>query len=242
MKIRIAYVDEPPFYWTAPHGTVTGADIDLAETVLRSCGATDIEYLRVPFDALLPGVQQGRWEMNVPIFITPERALQVAFSRPVWALGDGFLVQAGNPKALTSYSALAACADARLGVIAGQVQIASAKAAGVGDGQFTVFKDQPDAIAALQTGKIDAFAATAVGNHAAAQAHPGTQAVAHPAAQGAPAPRGAFSFAPNNSTLREAVNGQLQRYLGSADHRARMASHGLSGAEIDGALLAPLPG
>lgn len=69
-----------------------------------------------------------------------------------------------------------------------------------------------------------------------------TQAVAHPAAQNAPAPRGAFSFALNNSILRKAVNGQLQRYLGSADHRARMASHGLSDAEIDSALLASLPG
>ena len=68
--------------------------------------------------------------MNVPIFVTPKRSEDVAFSVPVWALGDGFLVHAGNPKGLTGYAAVAQRADARLGVIPGQVQLDSAKAAG----------------------------------------------------------------------------------------------------------------
>jgi polar amino acid transport system substrate-binding protein len=126
MRIRIAYIEEPPFYWTAADGAVTGADIELAGAVLRAIGVTAIDYVPTSFDEFLPGVQARRWDMNVPIFMTPERARQVAFSRPVWALGDGFLVQPGNPKVLTSYEALAAQADARLGIIAGQVQVASA--------------------------------------------------------------------------------------------------------------------
>ncbi len=143
MKVRIAYIEEPPYYWTAEDGSVVGADIELADAVLRAAGVTSIQHLPVSFDELLPGVQRGRWDMNVPIFVTAERAQHVAFSLPVWALGDGFLVQPGNPKALTSYKALAAHDDARLGIIAGQVQFDSARSAGVGDGQIVMFRDQP---------------------------------------------------------------------------------------------------
>lgn len=236
MKIRLAYIDEPPFCWTAQDGVITGADIALAEAVLRAIGVTHIEHIHTSFNEFLPGVQQGRWDMNVPIFVTRERALQVVFSHPVWALGDGFLVRPGNPKALNSYPALAAHGHARLGVIAGQVQIESAKKAGVKDSQFVVFRNQPEAIAALQTGEIDAFAATAIGNRAAAEANSAVEAVAHPAAAGASVPTGAFSFAKTNLALHQAVNGQLRRYLGSAEHRAQMARFGINHTEIDGAL------
>lgn len=239
MKMRIAYIEEPPFYWTAEDGAVVGADIELADAVLRAIGVNSIQHVPTSFDEFLPGVQQGRWDMNVPIFVTPERAQHVAFSVPVWALSDGFLVQPGNPKALTSYPALAGRRDARLGVIAGQVQVGSAKSAGVDDGQLVVFKNQPEAIAALVAGQIDAFAATAIGCRAAAGGNPALEAVAHKAGQGSQVPVGAFSFAKDNHALLQAVNQQLRRYLGSADHRARMAKYGITHTEIDGVLPRP---
>src|SRR5580698_80494 len=36
MKVTIAYIDEPPFGWTKADGTATGADIDLADAVLKA--------------------------------------------------------------------------------------------------------------------------------------------------------------------------------------------------------------
>lgn len=234
MKVRIAYIEEPPFYGTGPDRSATGADIELAEVVLRAAGVSSIEYHLTTFEELLHGVQAGRWDMNVPIFATPERPRQVAFSVPVWTLGDGFLVRRGNPKGLTSYEAVAARSDVRLGVIPGQVQIGAASSAGVGDGQLVMFRDQPEAIAALRAGKIDAFAATALGNRAAASAHEELQAVAHEAAGEGRSPVGAFSFSQGNHALLRAVNEQLHGYLGSADHRARMAKYGFTDREIDG--------
>ncbi|MFT4063610.1 transporter substrate-binding domain-containing protein [Paraburkholderia sp.] len=236
MKVRIAYIDEPPFYWTREDHSVTGADIELAEVVLRAIGVSGIEHHLIAFDELLPGVQEGRWDMNVPIFVTPGRAERVAFSAPVWAIGDGFLLQRGNPKALTSYAAVAARGDARLGLVAGQVQIDSARSAGVGDSQIVVFKNQPDAVAALLDGKIDAYASTAVGNRVLAGANAELEAVAHPRANERRAPVGAFSFSKSNQRLLRAVNAQLGQYLGSADHRARMARYGLTETEIDGVI------
>lgn len=236
MKIRIAYLDEPPFYWTGPDGSATGADIELADTVLHAIGVTTIDHHKTSFEELLPGVQAGRWDMNVPIFATAERAQHVAFSMPVWTIGDGFVVHRGNPKALTGYEAVAARADTRLGVIPGQMQYHAARSAGVSDAQLVEFKDQPDAVAALLAGKIDAFTGTALGGRVLAAANPELEAVAHDVSGKGNAPAGAFSFSKNNTRLLDAVNQQLRRYLGSADHRARMAQYGFTSAEIDGVL------
>ena len=233
MKIRIAYVEEPPFYWTGDDGAATGSEIELAEVVLRSIGAESVDYQPVAFEELLPGVDSGRWDLNVPIFVTPERARAVAFSVPVWSLGDGFLVRRGNPKALTSYRALAARADARLGVIPGQVQVDSARSDGVSDDQLVLFTDQAEAVATLRAGRIDAFAATAVGNRVVAEAEHELESVAVDSVVAAAAPVGAFSLSRSNDALLKALNAQLRAYLGSPDHRARMARFGITRTEID---------
>lgn len=240
MKVTIAYIEEPPFGWTDEAHAATGADIELAETVLRSIGVTHIEHHLTTFSELLPGVQAGRWDMNVPLFVTRERASQVAFSVPVWAIGDGFLVRAGNPKCLDSYQAVAARDDARLGIIAGQVQHQSARVAGVRDDQFVIFEAQSAAIDALRSGAIDAYASTAVGNRILAARIGAEQfeAVEHPSAQaaGQHAPLGAFSFNKDNGRLLSAVNERLKTYLGSADHLARMAKYGITECEIGPAI------
>jgi polar amino acid transport system substrate-binding protein len=233
MKIRVAYIEEPPFYFTAPDQSVTGSDIELAQVVLSAIGVTFIEYVPTTFGEFLPGVEAGRWDMNVPIFVSAERAKRVAFSLPVWAMGDGFVIPAGNPKALTSYEAVART-GARLGTIAGTVQIGAAKSAGATDSQIVVFKDQPDAIAALLAGKIDAFVGTAVGNRALAAGHKKLETIAHAQSKDGKVPVGAFSFSKNNGNLLQAVNDQLRGYLGSADHRARVAKYGITASEIDG--------
>ncbi|PCE22952.1 amino acid ABC transporter substrate-binding protein [Paraburkholderia acidicola] len=234
MKVRIAYIEEPPFYWTGEDRSVKGADIELAEVILRAIGASSIDYQVTTFPELLPGVQAGRWDMNVPIFVTAERAKDVAFSVPVWTLGDGFVVHRGNPKALTSYDAVATRSDARLGIIPGQVQFDAAKSAGVSDSQIVMFKEQAEAVAALLAGKIDAFAATAVGNRVIVDANQELEAVAHESSKDGRSPVGAFSFSKDNHSLLQAVNAQLRDYLGAADHRARMAKYGITHTEIDG--------
>jgi polar amino acid transport system substrate-binding protein len=233
MRVIIAYLEEPPFYWTGEDHCATGADIELADVVLRAIGVSSIEHQSTSFEELLPGVQEGRWDMNVPIFVTPERAGRVAFSVPVWSLGDGFLLCQGNPKALTSYRAVAARNDARLGIVAGTIQYDAAMSAGVSDSQIVAFKDQPHAIDALLAGEIDAYASTAVGSRVLASANKELEVVAHEASKEGAAPVGAFSFNKSNHALLQAVNEQLRKYLGSADHRARMATYGLTRTELD---------
>jgi polar amino acid transport system substrate-binding protein len=181
MKVKIAYIEEPPFGWTTADHEATGADIELAETILRAIGVTRVEHQLTTFAELLPGVKDGRWDMNVPLFVTPQRMTKVDFSMPVWAISDGFLVRQGNSMALDNYDSVAQCNDARLGIIAGQVQHQAAQLAGVRDDQMVLFDQQADAIEALLTGKIDAYASTALGNRILADriGHELVDAVSH---------------------------------------------------------------
>ena len=105
--------------------------------------------------------------------------------------------------------------------------------AGVSDSQIVAFKDQPHAIDALLAGKIDAYASTAVGSRVLAGANKELEGVAVETSNESVAPVGAFSFSQSNHALLQAVNEQLRKYLGSADHRARMAKYGLTGTELD---------
>jgi polar amino acid transport system substrate-binding protein len=235
MKVRIAYIEEAPYYYTDQNGKVTGADVELAETILRAAGATLIEYVSTSFEEFLPGVQAGKWDMNVPIFVSAERAKIVAFSVPVWAVGDGFLVLKGNPKSLDSYEAVAEHGDARLALITGQVQIDSAKLAGVKEDRMVIFKHQADAIAALLEGKVDAYASTSVGNRVVANKDKRLEDVAH-VTEGGGAPVGAFSFSKSNHELLNAVNDQLWKYLGSEEHRKQVGKYGITANEINSVL------
>lgn len=230
--VVFAYIDEPPFAAPGPGGQPVGCDAELALTVLRAIGVRRVEARLTTFSELLPGVADGRWTVATPLFVTPARAATVAFSRPVWALGDGFIVRSESAQALASYQAIAA-AGARLGVVAGQVQRESALAAGVAADRITLFDTQAAVVDALLAGRVDAYASTALGNRTftTALGNPALAAVAAPVAP--KPPMGAFSFARHQVELRERFDGWLAGYLGSADHRARMAALGLGAGEID---------
>jgi polar amino acid transport system substrate-binding protein len=89
--------------------------------VLTGAGVGDIRYVRTTFDELIPGLLDQRWHLTTAIFVTDDRAEVVDFSRPIWAMTDGFIVRRHNAARITSYEAIAA-AHATLAVVVGQVQ------------------------------------------------------------------------------------------------------------------------
>ncbi|WP_160172470.1 transporter substrate-binding domain-containing protein [Caballeronia sordidicola] len=189
------------------------------------------------FSELLPGVAAGHWDINVPLFVTAERAELVAFSVPVWALYDGFLVRTGHAGHLTSYEGLARAGDALLGVITGQVQHDAARRFGVPELRINQYEHQQEAIDALLEGRIDVYASTALGNRTLVQrmGNAALSAVSHDLAAATPyvPPKGAFSFAKANVDLRNEFDIQLRKYVESPDHRSKMERYGLTAAEID---------
>jgi polar amino acid transport system substrate-binding protein len=241
-KVILAYIEEPPFAATI-NGQPAGSDVDVAKAVLARMGVWDVELKKVEFAELLPGVAGGRWTMNTALFVTPERCKTVAYSNPIWALVDGMIVRAGNPKHVSSYASVAA-SDVRLGVVKGTVQVGTAKAAGVPAERIAEFGAQEEIIAAIRAGRVDAYPNSALGHRAllASLKDPDlalAQPFEPPMENGRPkAGFGAFSFNQANGAFVVRFNEELARFLGSEDHRAIVAKYGLGKEEITPALTA----
>lgn len=239
-KVVFAYIEEPPFAATV-NGRPSGSDIDVATAVLHHMGIKDVEFRKMEFPDLLPGVAAGRWTMNTGLFVTPERCKTVAFSNPIWALVDGMIVRAGNPKHITSYASVAK-SDARLGVVRDTVQVNAAKAAGVPDDRIIAFDAQEQILAAIKDGRVDAYPNTALGHRALlASLKDPELALAEPFEPQVENGRtkagfGAFSFKQSDSAFVAQFNGELAKFLGSDEHRAIMAKYGFGPDEITPAL------
>jgi polar amino acid transport system substrate-binding protein len=238
-NVTFAYLDEPPFCFPDPFGQPSGCDVEVARTALSAIGVKKIDTVLVTFADLLPGIVDGRWTMTTGLFVTPERETIVDFSRPIWALPDGLMVLAGNPRHLTSYEAVAADSTARLGVVTNQVQRDSGLRAGIPTQRIIDYATQEAAVSGLLAGEVEAYASVAMAHHGylrrAGDARLAVVEIAPPdqqSEQASPA-SGAFAFSKTSNDLRRAVDEALGRYLGSTEHRDLMARFGFSSREVD---------
>ena len=234
MEFRFAYLNEPPFCYRAPDGAVTGCDVELARRVVREIGAASLTFVETEFAHLLPGLRDGRWDMTTGMFVTDERKEAADFSRPIWALPDGLLIRSCDGGAIAGYSSIAQSNGLRLGVVRGQVQHLTAINLGVPRDNIRVFDAYAEAAEAVAACAVDAFASVAMA-HRGHIAREGALelAVAEVPASEKTAEPGAFAFARSQAGLRGALDDALDRFLGSADHRALMARFGFTSEDVD---------
>jgi polar amino acid transport system substrate-binding protein len=76
----------PPFnFFEGPR--LAGFEIEIAEALARKMGVA-VEWRALPFDGLLAGLRQDRWDLVIASFgITPERARAVTFTDPHYCAG-----------------------------------------------------------------------------------------------------------------------------------------------------------
>ena len=236
---RFAYLIEPPFCYRTADGTVAGCDVEVARHVSRVLGVASFTAVEAAFAELLPGLAEGRWDMTTGLFVTAERRRIASFSRPIWALGDGLLVPAGNPARVSGYRSLAA-SRRRLAVVAGQVQEETARALGVADDRIRRFATYPEAARAVLDSEVDAYASVAAAHRGYIREQPDlVLSVVEIAEAEKAAEIGAFAFATTATALRDRVDDELVRYLGSPGHVALMGRYGFSAADV--ARIAPSP-
>ncbi|MCI1114069.1 transporter substrate-binding domain-containing protein, partial [Stenotrophomonas maltophilia] len=86
------------------------------------------------------------------MYITPERAKEVAFANPEYSIGEALAVKKGNPLKLVSYKDIAANPKAKVAVMSGAIEVEYLEKSGVKKEQMVLVPDQPSAVAALQSG------------------------------------------------------------------------------------------
>ena len=144
--------DEPFSY--IKDGKHVGYDIDVAVRFCRDRGYR-IEITDVNYDARIPALASGKYEFTTTMNVTPEREEEVLFSEPV---SEGGIVTAVRSEDLPQNDELTIDDfDGRtIGTAAGTTFDQSIKD-NIDDANVVYFRSYGDMLAALETGKIDAF-------------------------------------------------------------------------------------
>jgi len=237
--LRVGIANERPYaYYDPETNRLTGEAPEVARAVLQELGIAKLEGVLVKFSDLIPGLRAGRFDaIAAGLDITPERCQQIAFSNPTFQISASLLVAAGNPLQLHSYDDLRT-RQARVGVGADTIEQTYAEALALPPHRLVIVPDAPKAVEAVKTGRLDAYAASALlvqqwvdrdrsGAIARAEpfAAPNEIALRH---------YGAFGFRQRDRDLLAAFNTQLAAFLGTPRHRALIRPFGFTARELPG--------
>jgi len=219
--IRVGFANEAPFGYATPEGKLTGEAPEVAKAILAKMGIPQVDGVLTEFGSLIPGLKAGRFDIIAAgMFINPKRCKEIAFSEPSYGIGQAFLVGKGNPKGLKDYGSVAANASVKLAVMAGAVEAGYAKDSGVKEDQLVVLPDGPSLLAAVQAGRADAAALTALSIANLASKGDGVEmtepfaTVAGKSVMG----HGGFGFRKEDTDLLAEFNKNLKAFIGSKEH------------------------
>lgn len=239
--IRVGYANEAPFaFMDSSTSQLSGEAPAVLRHVMSELGVEQVEGVLTEFGSLIPGLQAGRFDaIAAGMYITPERCKQVVFSNPTYSIGSAFIVAEGNPKSLNSFEDVATTDDARLGVVVGAIESDYATQSGVPSDRIVVFPDAASALAGVQAGRVDAYAATALTVNDLLGKNTGgverAQPFTDPEIDGASVRGyGAFAFRNADTELLQAFNDALSDYIGTEDHLAAVAPFGFTENELPG--------
>jgi polar amino acid transport system substrate-binding protein len=227
-SIRIGYANESPFAYTETDGKVTGESPEIAKIIFAKMGVNKIDGVLTEWGSLIPGLRAGRFDVIAAgMYITPARCKQVLFTDPQYQLPDALLVAKGNPKNLHSYEDVAKNPDVKLAIMAGTVNLQYARDSGVKDSQILQVPDTTAQLQAVRAGRADAAVGTQLTMKGlAGKGGDRVQAVTEFKDDPSHIGYGALAFRPEDKDLRDAVNVELKKWLGSEDHLKAVAPFG----------------
>ncbi|WP_172329518.1 ectoine/hydroxyectoine ABC transporter substrate-binding protein EhuB [Mangrovicoccus sp. HB161399] len=160
--VRVGIAGYAPYGYKQADGSFTGEQVEVVQHVLTEMGITDIEYIAMDFGALIPSLVAGRIDMSAAgMYIRPERCEQVLFAEPTFGQGAAYVVKAGNPKNLHSFTDIAETDGAILAVLAGGTEEDLALKDGVPEDKLLKVSDKAAGISAVLSGRADGFALSA---------------------------------------------------------------------------------
>ena len=244
--VRVGFADEAPFaYIDSKTGKLTGESPTDLRYVMKKLGVPHLKGVLTNFGSLIPGLEAHRFDIIAAgMYITSARAQQVLFSNPTFAMGDGLAIKRNNPLRLHSFADVAKNPQTRLGVVSGAQEYQYAIESGVTPAQIRVFPSAPTALAALQAGRIDAYAGTALTVRRLVKlAKDSDITVARPFTNPIVNGRmvqgyGAFAFRKRDTTLCREVDKVLDHFVNSPQHLKLIQRFGFTKSNLPGSVTA----
>jgi polar amino acid transport system substrate-binding protein len=235
--IRVGFPNQVPYAYANDKGQLTGVDAEVARRVIEKMGIKQMDGVLTEFASLIPGLKAGRFDVVLAMFVNPQRCAEVAFSEPVYSVGQGLIVAAGNPKKIANYDSITS-GQSRVAVMAGAVQASYLKKLGVSDDRVQSYPDVASSIAAISTGRADVFAISALSARRLLEAQKNDkvelmEGFADPMIDGKPA-RGfdAFAMRKADTELQIAFNKALAEVMAQPDYVDVIKPFGLTKADI----------
>ncbi|MFF5550087.1 ectoine/hydroxyectoine ABC transporter substrate-binding protein EhuB [Streptomyces olivaceoviridis] len=233
--VRLGIAGEIPFGYIDRNGELTGEAPELAKAVFERLGVGRVQPVPTEFGSLIPGLKSQQFDVVAAgMYVTPDRCEQVIFADPDYRMPDAFIVPKGNPLGLRTY-ADALRKHAKVATGTGYAQIQHAVEAGYKENDLVIVPDQVAGLNAVESGRVDLFAATAVTARLVARDSAKAESTepfvtlvdGKPKVDG-----GAFAFRPTETRLRDAFNAELHKLRRSGELYRIVRPFGFTKAEM----------
>ncbi|MEU6493323.1 ectoine/hydroxyectoine ABC transporter substrate-binding protein EhuB [Streptomyces sp. NPDC046984] len=233
--VRLGIAGEIPFGYIDKSGNLTGEAPELAKVIFKRLGVDRVQPVPTEFGSLIPGLNSQQFDVvSAGMYINPERCQQVIFADPDYQMLDSFIVRKGNPKGLHSYKDVVA-KKAKFATGTGYAEIQYAVEAGYKQSEILIVPDQVAGLNAVEAGRVDVFAGTALTVREVVKNSRKTEATRPfaPLVKGKPhVDGGGFAFRPTETGLRDAFNAELRKMKASGELFRVLRPFGFGKAEM----------
>lgn len=233
--IRVGFANEAPYAFATPDGKLNGESPTVFRHVMKQLGVNEVDGVLTEWGALIPGLKAGRFDAIVAsMYITPKRCQQVLFANPTYGIGEALIVQKGNPDGLNTYQD-AVTKNLKIAFVAGTAEIEHARMAGMERSQEVTVPDFASAVASVKAGRAAGAAFTSLTAKGLAakdedveRAEPFTFEHDGKKYKG----EGSFGFRQIDTSLRDAVNAELAKFLGTPEHLKMVSEFGFDASNL----------
>ncbi|GAA3838979.1 ectoine/hydroxyectoine ABC transporter substrate-binding protein EhuB [Streptomyces chiangmaiensis] len=233
--VRLGIAGEIPFGYIDKNGNLTGEAPELAKVIFRRLGVDRVQPVPTEFGSLIPGLNSQQFDVvSAGMYINPERCQQVIFADPDYQMLDSFIVRKGNPKGLHTYRDVVE-KRAKFATGTGYAEIQYAVEAGYKESEILIVPDQVAGLNAVEAGRADVFAGTALTTREVVKNSRKTEATKPfaPLVKGKPhIDGGGFAFRPTETGLRNAFNAELKKLKASGELFRILRPFGFTKAEM----------
>jgi polar amino acid transport system substrate-binding protein len=160
IKIGTDATYQPNEFLDADGKTVIGMDVDLFDAVMAKFGVKT-EWVPSAFDAIILGVQSGKYDVGVSSFTVNNERMEQATMVSYFKAGTQWVTQKGNPKAINPDDACGKTVGVQKGTVQADVDLPARQKACTDAGKpeinVLVDADQAKVTASVQSGKADAM-------------------------------------------------------------------------------------
>lgn len=226
--LRIGYAIEAPYAFLGPDGEVTGESPEIARVVASRLGIQRLVWRATEFSNLISDLGEGEFDVVAAgLFITPERQLQVEFSRPTFRVVPGLLVPEGS--SLSQVPASSLDYPSPVAVLAGSAEEQTCRKQGLPESRLLSLPDAFFAFQALRAGQARSLALSAPSLAWMARREPGFRVVRKLNSR---ADYGGFAFRKSDQELAKAWNQELSQFIGTPEHLKLIERFGFSSSEL----------